>query len=239
MSEPEIYRIATLDLKVGPFAWAFARERRRDIDAHFSERQRERPAIWNGRVLLGRNAVRSGDYLRADFFETDFASFLAWRDWGFPDAEVFNGFGMGAVQSSDGAFLLGEMADHTSNAGRIYFPAGTPDPGDVRDGALDVPGSVVREIAEETGLTESDYKMEPYWSCVFIGPSIAMIRILRVDITGEALQAKVEAYLTRETRPELRAVHLVRSTSDIVPAMPRFVSAFLEARFSGLETTGC
>jgi hypothetical protein len=29
----------------------------------------------------------------------------------------------------------------------------------------------------------------------------------------------------------LRAVHLVRSRSDIVPVMPRFVSAFLEAQF--------
>jgi 8-oxo-dGTP pyrophosphatase MutT (NUDIX family) len=232
MTPPEIHRITTLDLKVGPFAWPFARERRAEIDAHFAERQRERPAIWNGRVLLGRNAVREGEHLAADYFETDFASFLAWRDWGFPDPSVFNGFGMGALQSCDGAFLLGEMADHTANAGRIYFPAGTPDPFDVKNGVLDVAGSVVREIAEETGLSESDYKMEPYWSCVFVGPAIAMIRILRVDMTSEALRAKVEAYLAAEARPELRAVHLVRGVSDLVPGMPRFVSAFLQDQLS-------
>ena len=228
----EIHRIATLELKVQPFAWPFAQARRGEIDAHFAEKRREKPEIWNGRVLLGRNAVRSGDHLKADFFETDFASFLAWRDWGFPDTDVFNGFGMGAVQSSDGAFLLGEMAGHTANAGRIYFPAGTPDPDDIREGAVDIAGSVVRELAEETGLGESDYTMDGVWTCVFTGASIAMIRILRVAMTGEALQARVEAYLARETRPELRAVHLVRSTSELVPAMPRFVSAFLEAQFS-------
>ena len=233
MTPPEIFRITTLDLKVRPFAWAFASERRGEIDAHFAEKQRERPALWNGRVLLGRNTVREREHLAADYFETDFASFLAWRDWGFPDANVFNGFGMGALQSSDGAFLLGEMADHTSNAGRIYFPAGTPDPDDVRDGALDITGSVVREMAEETGLGESDYIMDPHWTCVLTGPSIAMFRILRVAIPGEALRTKVEAHLARESKPELRAVHLVRSTSDIVPAMPRFVSAFLEVQFSG------
>ena len=229
---PEILRITTLDLKVKPFAWPFARERRDEIDAHFAERRRERPAIWNGRVLLGRNTARTGEHLSADYFETDFASFLAWRDWGFPDGSVFNGFGMGALRASDGAFLLGEMADHTANAGRIYFPAGTPDPGDVKDGAFDVGGSVVREVAEETGLSESDYRMDPYWTCVLTGPSIAMIRILRVAMAGEALRAKVEAYLAREVEPELRTVHLVREASDIVPAMPRFVSAFLEAQFS-------
>jgi len=228
---PEIHRIATLELRVKPYAWPFATERREEIDAHFAGKRREKPEIWNGRVLLGRNAVRSGDHLKADFFETDFASFLAWRDWGFPDREVFNGFGMGALQSSDGAFLLGEMNGHTANAGRIYFPAGTPDPDDVRDGAVDIAGSVVRELAEETGLGESDYIKDGVWTCVFIGASIAMIRILRVAMTGEALQARVEAYLAGEAKPELRAVHLVRSTSELLPAMPRFVSAFLEAQF--------
>lgn len=233
MTSPEIFRVTTLDLKVKPFAWPFARERRGEIDVHFAERQRERPALWNGRVLLGRNAERRDDRLAAEYFETDFASFLSWRDWGFPDPGVFNGFGMGAVRSSDGAFLLGEMGAHTSNAARIYFPAGTPDPDDVRDGALDLTGSITRELAEETGLCESDYTMDPHWTCVFTGPSMAMIRILRSPVTGEALRRRVEAYLARETRPELSAVHLVRSTSELVPAMPRFVSAFLEAQFSG------
>ena len=88
----------------------------------------------------------------AAYFETDFASFLAWRDWGFPDLHVFNGFGMGALRCSDGAFVLGEMGQHTSNAGRIYFPSGTPDLDDVVDGAVDISGSVARELEEETGL---------------------------------------------------------------------------------------
>ena len=230
MTPPEIFRVTTLDLKVTPFAWAFAAERRSEIDAHFAEKQREKPALWNGRVLLGRNTVREREHLAADYFETDFASFLAWRDWGFPDPNIFNGFGMGALQCSDGAFLLGEMAGHTSNAGRIYFPAGTPDPDDVRDGALDLAGSVVREVAEETGLHEGDYVMDAHWTCVLTGPSIALIRILRVDATAEALRARIETNLARETKAELRAVHLVRSRADIMPAMPLFVTAFLEDR---------
>ena len=231
MTPPEIHRVTALDLKVRTFAWPFAAERREEIDAHFAEKRRKKPEIWNGRVLLGRNTVRTGERLAADYFETDFASFLAWRDWGFPDASVFNGFGMGALRSSDGAFLLGEMAEHTANAGRIYFPAGTPDPDDIRDGMLDIAGSITREIAEETGLGAADYTMDTHWTCVFAGPSIAMIRILRVDMPGEALRARVEAHLAGETKPELRAVHLVRTRSDLVPAMPRFVSAFLEAQF--------
>ena len=65
--------------------WPFARGRRAEIAAHFAEQQRARPNIWNGRVLLGRDAVFTDGHSAPTYFETDFASFLAWRDWGFLD----------------------------------------------------------------------------------------------------------------------------------------------------------
>jgi 8-oxo-dGTP pyrophosphatase MutT (NUDIX family) len=137
---------------------------------------------------------------------------------------------MGALRCSDGAFVLGEMSQHTANAGRIYFPAGTPDLGDIKDGSFDVSGSVVREAEEETGLTPSDYRAGEGWDCIDAGTSIALIRVLQVDMPGEALRAKIEANLARQASPELSAIHLVRSRSDITAAMPRFVMAWLEAK---------
>jgi 8-oxo-dGTP pyrophosphatase MutT (NUDIX family) len=230
---PRIHRVTTLDLPVRPWSWPFAGERRADIGAHFAEKQREKPKIWNGRVLLGRNPQFVGEHLRADYFETDFASFLAWRDWGFADKGIFNGFGMGALRSVDGAFVMGEMAQHTSNAGRIYFPSGTPDPDDITGGALDIAGSVAREVEEETGLTSRDYRAEPHWDCVFTGPAIAMFKILHVDLPGEALRGRIEANLIRQSQPELAAIHLVRRASDLTAAMPRFVTAFVESQLAG------
>jgi len=232
MTSPVIHRVTTLDLAVRPIVWPFAEERRADIAAHFAEKQRERPKIWNGRVLLGRDAVFADGHLSATYFETDFASFLAWRDWGYPDKAVFNGFGMGALRASDGAFVMGEMAQHTANAGRIYFPSGTPDLDDVRDGALDIPGSVVRELGEETGLTTADYQIESGWHCVATGPSIAMMQIINLDMPGEAVRARIEANLAREAEPELSAIHLVRGLDDLTPSMPRFVTAFVEQQFA-------
>jgi 8-oxo-dGTP pyrophosphatase MutT (NUDIX family) len=232
MTPPIIHRVTALDLSVRAAPWPFALVRRADIDAHFAQAQREKPRLWNGRVLLGRHPVFTDNRLTAEYFETDFASFLAWRDWGFPDRDVFNGFGMGALCAADGAFVLGEMAAHTANAGRIYFPSGTPDLDDVRDGALDIAGSVAREVLEETGLTEADYTASPHWDCVVSGSAIAMIRLLRVDMSGEALRAQIEATLARQHQPELSAVHLVRDRRDLTAAMPRFVTAFFEAQLS-------
>ncbi len=59
-----------------------------------------------------------------------------------------------------------------------------------------------------------------------------MIRILQVDMSGEALRAKIEANLALESSPELCAIHLVRKRSDISDAMPRFVTAFLEMQLA-------
>lgn len=229
MAPIAIYRITRLDLNIMPWRWPFADERRADIGAHFSIKQREKP-IWNGRVLLGCNPVFAGESFSADYFETDFASFLAWRDWGFPDGEVFNGFGMGALRCADGAFIMGEMGQHTANAGRIYFPSGTPDLDDIVDGMVDIGGSVAREVEEETGLTPADYRTDPQWDCVVSGAAIAMIRILDVDVSGEELRARITANLARQNEPELSAIHLVRGTSDLTAAMPRFVTAFIEAQ---------
>jgi hypothetical protein len=124
------------------------------------------------------------------------------------------------------------MGPHTANAGRIYFPSGTPDPDDVRDGTVDIAGSVAREVLEETGLTEADYTASPHWDCVASGAAIAMVRILRVEMSGEALRARIEATLARQHQPELCAVHLVRERRDLTSAMPRFVTAFFEAQLS-------
>jgi len=228
MTLPVIHRVTTLDLGLHHWPWPFAAERRAEIDAHFALQQREKPQLWNGRVLLAHNPDFTADRFSANYFETDFASFLAWRDWGFPDREIFNGFGMGALRCSDGAFVLGEMGQHTANAGRIYFPSGTPDLDDISAGAVDIPGSVAREVEEETGLTAADYTAAAHWDCVVFGAAIALIRTLHVDMPGEALRARIEANLAAQHQPELSAIHLVRGVSDLTPAMPRFVTAFIE-----------
>ncbi len=224
----EIYRVKRLDLKFAPWTWRFADERRADIDAHFAHKQQERPQLWNGRLLLGRDPVFTKDRFSAHYFETDFASLLAWRDWGFPDKSVFNGFGMGALRCNDGLFVLGEMGSHTANAGRIYFAAGTPDLDDISDASVDIAGSVAREMEEETGLNESEYRAADCWHCVVVGSAIAMMRILDVDMPGKALKTKIEANLGMQERAELSAIHLIRDRDDFTDAMPRYVTAFID-----------
>jgi 8-oxo-dGTP pyrophosphatase MutT (NUDIX family) len=99
---------------------------------------------------------------------------------------------------------------------------------------LDISGSVVRELEEETGLAPGEYESDPDWHCIYTGPAVAMIRMLRVDMPGEALRERIVANLASQREPELSAIHVVRGVSDLTSAMPRFVTAFLEAQFASL-----
>lgn len=222
-----IHRVTTLDLVVEDWHWTFAHERRSEIDQYFSAQCAANPALWNGRVLLAREPRFYGDSFSARYFNTDFASFLAWRDWGFPDPTIVNGFGMGALRGSDGGFVMGEMAAHTSNAGRIYFPSGTPDLNDIIDGRVDIAASVAREVEEETGLIPSDYTAGAVWYCVPDGPSIAMIRMLDMPLTAEDIRTRIETNLKTQAKAELHAAHVIRGVADITPAMQSYVASFI------------
>jgi 8-oxo-dGTP pyrophosphatase MutT (NUDIX family) len=226
--ELAVVPVARLELAFEPRPWPFAEARRAEIDAYFAELRRQKPALWNGRVLLMHRFALSDGTFRGAYLETDYASFLAWRDWDFPDRLVWNCFGMGAVRASDGAFLLGVMGAHTANAGQTYFAAGTADPDDVVDGAVDLDGSVRRELAEETGLDAQRMDAEPGWHAVFAGPRIAMLKVLRAPETAATLRARVLHYLGAQTRPELADVRLVRSRADLDPSFPQHVIAFFD-----------
>lgn len=226
MSAPSVIDLDRLDLRYEPWPWPFAVERRAEIDQHFAQLQAEKPALWNGRVLLMHDHAIADGALTGAFFETDFASFLAWRDWGFPDLSIRNCFAMGALRGSDGAFVLGEMAPHTANAGRIYFPAGTPDPNDVVANTVDLAGSVAREVAEETGLAPELFAADQGWRAICVGPRIALIKILNARVPAVTLRAEILRSLEHDPQPELSDIHIVRDLSGLDPAMPDFVKAF-------------
>ena len=232
MSKP-VVAIDHADFVFAPWSWPFAQERRAQIDAHFAELHARLPQLWNGRVVLAKECAISGRRLSGVCFETDYASFLAWRDWEFPDRDVTNCFSMGALRSADGAFLLGVMGQHTANAGLIYFPAGTPEPGDIVDGRLDLAGNITREIAEETGLTPDDYAAEAGWHAVPDGRRVALMKVLAAPASAAELARRIGDHIARETTPELAGIRIVRHTGDFDPMMPEFVRRFLAFALGG------
>jgi 8-oxo-dGTP pyrophosphatase MutT (NUDIX family) len=228
--KPQVVHVDRLELAFKPKPWDFADEKRTEIDAFWAEVTLKNPALWNGRVLLLYRHVMSEDLFRGDYLETDYASFMAWRRWG-RHAGVHDCFSAAAVVSCDGAVLLGEMGAHTANAGAIYFPCGTPDPGDIAGDNVDLEASVARELNEETGFDIAGFRAEPGWTTVVDRQLIVQIKTLRSALTAVDLRARMLAHLASERQPELSDIHVVRSPNDYAPAMPPFVIAFLDVFF--------
>jgi 8-oxo-dGTP pyrophosphatase MutT (NUDIX family) len=238
VNAPRIVEVAELDLALVARPWSFAETEAEKIAAHWRARRAAQPSLYNGRVLLlGEHAFERRDddapVLRGAFFETDYAAFLAWKDFGFPNAQVCNAFSAAALVADDGAFLLGEMAAHTANAGAIYFPAGTPDPSDVVAGRVDLKRSATRELLEETGIAPYEAACAPTWTLVYAPPRIACMKIMRLSAPAEAIKARVDLFLADDPDAELAAMHIVRAPKDIdEKRFPRFVVDFLRYAFA-------
>ncbi|MDO8877985.1 MAG: NUDIX hydrolase [Pseudolabrys sp.] len=230
---PAVRHVDRLDLSFDAGSWDFAAARRAEIDALFAELRRAKPALFNGRVLLMHRFAIADGVMHGTFLEADYAAFVAWQRWGRPDAGVLDCFGAAAIQSADGAFLLGVMGGHTFNAGQIYFPCGTPDPSDVIGGTtVDFDFSIRRELREETGLDPALLRPEPGWTLAVDGSLIAAVKVLRSELTADVLRARILGNLAREPQPELADIRIVRGPADFDPAMRGYVTAFLTHRFS-------
>ena len=133
-----------------------ARAAQRDRSAFRATASASEPGIWNGRVLLlNRHAVADGVF-RGTCFETDYASFLAWRDWNFPDRAVTTSLLRRHCARSDGAYLLGEMAPHTATAGTHLFPLRDARAGRSRRAARSIsPATSARELTRKPASTSA------------------------------------------------------------------------------------
>jgi ADP-ribose pyrophosphatase YjhB (NUDIX family) len=233
-----LLEVGALDLVLEPARWAFAERQAASIAAHWTRLRKAKPSLFNGRVLLlGRRAIetRSDGVLTLSgvYFETDYADYLAWEEFGFPGEPVDNCFSMAALRGADGAFLIGEMASHTFNAGQIYFPAGAPDPTDVFDGRVDLEASARRELFEETGVKASETEIAPGWTLVFTPQRIACMKLMTLAVPAARAKARIDAHLARDQHAEFSRMHVVRSPRDIDESrVPLFVAAYLRDAFA-------
>lgn len=238
VEDGSIVALKRVDARVEPYDWSFANERSGEIAEHWRKLSADKPAMFNGRVLLQHRAAIEDGVFHAGYFATDYSAFLAWRDFGVPPPAIRNGFGMAALRAADGAFLLGRMGEHTANAGKVYFAAGTPDHEDIlSDGSVDLAGSVTRELCEETGLSLGEIMVEESWDAVIVPGRVAFMRPVRIDLPAEAARALMLERIARQDEPELSDIVIVRNLAECaVYDMPPFMTDYLAHMFG--QATG-
>jgi 8-oxo-dGTP pyrophosphatase MutT (NUDIX family) len=228
-----LHRLRAVAARLVEWNWPFARDEAPRIAARWAAMVADKPRLFNGPVLLQREMRIKAGVAHCAYFPTDYASFIAFRDFGPQDTGVRNGFAMAALRSREGAFLLGEMGPHTANAGKVYFAAGTPDPSDVTvSGDVDLAGSVLRELGEETGLTTHDVGVGHDWTVVVGATRAAFMRPVTIDLPADEARALIRSRLTTLEDDELSDIVIVRDEADLDPArMPAFMRTYMRAMF--------
>jgi 8-oxo-dGTP pyrophosphatase MutT (NUDIX family) len=229
----EIIRVETIDARVEPFEWRFPIDCAEEIEAEWARETALKPELYNGEVLIQHRGVIEDGIYRAGYSFTRYKPFLIWHRRGHPGPKVRNGFAMAALRTRDDAYLLGVMGAHTANAGKIYFAAGTPDRDDVLpDGRVDLAGSAIRELEEETGLREPELSIGEGWVAVVSDIRVAFMRPVLIDLPAEEARRLMLARMKSLVDEELSDIYIVRGPQDIDPArMPAFQIAYLNWAF--------
>jgi 8-oxo-dGTP pyrophosphatase MutT (NUDIX family) len=212
----EITPLRHVDAVFEPKAWDFSVTHADAIKAHWQERVRDKPQLFNGTVLMQhRWALADGVYTTA-YGPVDYASFLSWQQLGKPGSARRNGFAMAALRAVDGAFLLGVMGAHTANAGKVYFAGGTPDMHDVTpDGRVDLSSSMTRELYEETGLRPDEVTIDNNWVLVTDSHRAAFLKPAHTVFAADEARALMLARISHMEDQELADIAIVRSAADI------------------------
>ncbi len=207
-------------LSVGDGVWEFARDSAAAIDRHWARRRIESPAMFNGVIhLMDRlRVVQEGaaaPVLEGQFLRTDFKSYLYWREIGFPAAGVRDAFGSALIRAAEGHVVLGRQRPGNVNNGAAYLPGGFIDPQDVTaDGRIDIDGSILRELREETGLEPGEVAVQPGYLVTFDGALLSMARELRSALPADELRGRILAHIANDPRSELVDAVIIRSAGE-------------------------
>jgi len=211
-----VFPVSNVALSLSAAPWDFETENPEPIAAHFAEKQRQIPELWNGRTLKLTAHSFKGGVLTGQCTECSYAAFLTWRDWGAPDLTTFNLFGSAVIRSSEGALLYGVMSPHTATAGLVYPPGGNLDPSDVSpNGSIDIHGSIARELEEETGLT-AETLVRGQTLIVFDGPRISVAQVFDSNRPADDLRTDMIAHSKASEEQELADIRIIRQAEDLM-----------------------
>jgi 8-oxo-dGTP pyrophosphatase MutT (NUDIX family) len=230
---PGIVTLRGIEAVVEPYHWAFEADHAAEIEAIWQREINQKDQLYNGEVLLQHAGHIIDGVFHARYFLTRYKPFFAWIRLGCPPPILRNGFAMAALRTWDGAFLLGEMAAHTANAGRVYFPAGTPDRDDLIGSQVDLYGSACRELQEETGISLQDVEVSRASTAVIEQNRVAFIFPAQLNIhRAEDARERILTAMSHLKDQELSDIVIVRNAGDLdFERMPNFQTTYLRHIF--------
>lgn len=207
-------------------------ENKSEIGANWDEELRANPTLFNGDFFMAEQAHINGDAFEAVYKRTRFKTMMHWKK-NRTSLKPWHVFAVGVIVSNDNTLIAGRMASSTAAAGRVYFPAGSFDEGDVRNEIIDIEGNMRREVLEETAIDLAD--AQGFDSSIYLVTadcSIALFRRYYFDLSSQELLARIRRHIAAELISELDDVVAVASSADMSDTTPVTFRTFGDWHFS-------
>lgn len=226
-----ILPVEAIDVRLDPAPHPFETANAAAIDGNWQREVAANPALFDGTVvLLSELAYREGR-LVGRCHAVRYATFLYWRGHRrTPGAGHV--FAHAMVVTGDNALVAIRMGPHTLNAGRVYFAAGSFEPGDFRGGQVDVDANMVREVREETGLDLSVAERGRRYHVLSTESGTVVFRRYRMAGTAEELARRIAAFVAAEPEPEIVGPVVIRNASDLPEGLSPYMKPLVEWHFS-------
>ena len=227
----EFKKITKIDVDVEAGVHPLEKKYRDRIDTYWKERSKTNPALFNGEFYLSVACSIEGDRLEAIYRRTDFATFLFWLNHPTDIVGVFHIFSLAAMVSTDNKILMGKMAGHTANAGRVYIPSGSISDDDLSNGKMDFDRCMRREAFEETGVKLEASQAQDYFTLIEKKGVLALIKEFSIELTSHDLLEQVRANLPLLAEQELEGVYAYEP-GEIDETMPEFLKDYQRNRIT-------
>lgn len=209
----EIFDVSDVDVRLvdGPSPYELANSEA--IARNWEAESAANPALFNGTVVLLSSLAFTEGRLTGTCHAVDFATFLYWRR-NRAHASAEHCFAHAMLVSSDNALVAVRMGSHTVNAGRVYFAAGSFEPGDFKNGRVDLHYNMVREVAEETGLDIANVPRADAFVAYSSAVGTAIFRRYELPDTADGIAERVRAFIAAETDPEISEPVIIRDAKN-------------------------
>lgn len=228
-----ILPVDEIDVRLDPSPHPFQAGRESAIAANWQREVAEKPALFEGTVVLLSELGIDGGRLFGRCHAVRYSTFLYWRKDRVSTA--VHAFAHPMLVSRDNALIAIRMGSHTVNAGRVYFAAGSFEPEDFPGGVVDPHANMVREVGEETGLDISTVRRGQRHYALATERGTVIFRRYFLDEEAGALAARIRDFVAAENHPEIDGPVLIRSRDDLPAGLMPHMPPLIDWHFSGVE----
>ncbi|MHC1548519.1 NUDIX hydrolase [Phyllobacterium sp. K27] len=229
--EKTVIELRNASIRIEDGTLAYDLDNESEIELNWEADFKANPALFNGDFFMADKADINRGAFEATYKRTRFKTMMHWKK-NRTLLKPWHIFAVGVIVSNDNALIAGRMANSTAAAGRVYFPAGSFDEGDVRDEVIDIDGNMKREVLEETAIDLADaQRFDSSIYLVTADRSIALFRRYYFDVSSQELLIRIRRHIAAELISELDDVVAVTSSADMCDTTPATFRTFGEWHF--------